>query len=55
MPTYEFRCPDCTTVAEFTMTVKERFEKALPACPKCGGKRLEPVFGQIYAKTSRKS
>jgi putative FmdB family regulatory protein len=54
MPTYEFRCSKCGEQFERVMTVAER-EKARPACPKCKGRKLEPVFGGFFAKTSRKS
>jgi putative FmdB family regulatory protein len=55
MPTYEFRCSACTSVTAIVMTVKERTEKPLPKCPRCGAEALEPVFGTVFAKTSRKS
>jgi len=54
MPTYVFRCAKCGKTFEKTMTVAER-ERARPACPKCKGRKIEPVFGGFFAKTSRKS
>ena len=53
MPTYEFRCPACGAEETLVMTYEERGKRRLD-CPKCGGK-LEPRFGPIMAKTSRKS
>jgi putative FmdB family regulatory protein len=54
MPVYVFRCVKCGAKFEKTMTVAQR-EKAKPACPKCKGRRVDPVLGGFFAKTSRKS
>jgi putative FmdB family regulatory protein len=54
MPTYVFRCSKCRKVFEKTMSVAER-DRARPACPKCKGRRVEPVLTAFVAKTSRKS
>lgn len=53
MPLYVFKCTECGETFERRMTVKER-EGGTPPCPKCGRKTV-PVFGTVYAKTSRKS
>jgi len=54
MPMYEFYCRDCQKEVSLVLTLKER-EAGAATCPKCGGKRLEPVLSAFYAKTSRKS
>ncbi|MCU0304834.1 MAG: hypothetical protein MUC56_12345 [Thermoanaerobaculales bacterium] len=54
MPTYVFRCVKCGEEFERIMTVAER-EKARPACPACRGRKVKPVLGGFFAKTSRKS
>jgi putative FmdB family regulatory protein len=54
MPTYEFRCVKCKHSFEKVMTVAQR-EKARPVCPACKGRKVEPVLGGFFAKTSRKS
>lgn len=54
MPNYEFRCLQCNKKYSLFMTVKER-EENKQKCPKCNSRKSEPVFGNIYAKTSKKS
>ena len=54
MPTYVFRCAKCNQEFEKFMTVAQR-DKARPACPACKGRKVEPVLGSFFAKTSRKS
>jgi putative FmdB family regulatory protein len=54
MPTYEFRCVKCSQSFEKVMTVAQR-GKARPVCPACKSRKVEPVFGGFFAKTSRKS
>jgi endogenous inhibitor of DNA gyrase (YacG/DUF329 family) len=36
------------------MTISAR-ERARVKCPKCGSRKVEPVFSGFYAKTSKKS
>ena len=54
MPTYEYRCTKCAHRFERQEHVAEH-EKAHPRCPKCQSRQLEPVLGEFFAKTSRKS
>ena len=55
MPTYDFRCQDCKKTFSVVLTW-EQFDKGKPKCPKCGKKKeVEPVFGSVLAKTSKKS
>lgn len=35
MPRYDYRCPQCGEVAEFTMTVEERMKNEVE-CLECG-------------------
>jgi putative FmdB family regulatory protein len=54
MPTYVFECVKCGEQFEKVMTVAQR-DKARPVCPSCKGKKVKPVLGGFFAKTSRKS
>lgn len=54
MPTYEYRCSKCGQKFERTEHVAEH-EKAHPRCPKCQSREIEPVLGEFFAKTSKKS
>jgi len=54
VPTYAFRCVKCGAEFDKVMTVVKR-ERARPVCPKCKGRKTEPVFSGFIAKTSRKS
>ena len=38
MPIYEFACPDCRKI--FNFLSKRVNPESVPACPKCGGKKL---------------
>ena len=54
MPSYSYHCQQCgkrfTTVEPISAHSDRK-----PACPKCGSKRVQRVFGAFFAKTSRKS
>ena len=54
MPTYVFWCATCGKQFEKAMTVAQR-TRAKPPCPKCKGKKVEPIITSFYAKTTRKS
>ena len=54
MPMYEVYCRDCQKEVTVVLTLKEREEGGF-TCPKCKGKKLEPVLSAFYAKTARKS
>jgi len=41
MPVYEFRCRKCGTRYEVTCHWEDRDKSAV--CPKCGGKKADPV------------
>jgi putative FmdB family regulatory protein len=54
MPTYQYRCKKCGKSFERSEHIAEH-EKSHPLCPKCSSKQVEPVLGDFYAKTSKKS
>jgi|GEM_PF-172521 len=54
MPKYEFLCQKCNKKYSLAMTVKDR-EEGKFKCPKCGSRKNQPLFGNFYAKTSKKS
>lgn len=45
MPTYEYACKECGE--RFEITCRESERKKLAACPKCDGKKVEPVFSSF--------
>jgi putative FmdB family regulatory protein len=54
MPTYEYRCKKCSTTFERSEHVAEH-EKSHPRCPKCHSTQVEPVFADVYVRTSKKT
>ncbi len=55
MPTYEFRCRQCSNRFDVWATIAEK-EKGLDlTCEKCGGKDLEQMFGGISFLTGSSS
>lgn len=54
MPLYEFSCSGCDKEVTLTMTISER-ERGEFQCPHCGSKKLQPLMGAFFSKTSRKS
>ena len=54
MPSYDFKCVECSKKFSLTMGIKERGTKRLK-CPKCGAGKPETIFSTFFAKTSRKS
>ncbi|MCX5909045.1 MAG: zinc ribbon domain-containing protein [Deltaproteobacteria bacterium] len=54
MPNYEFQCLNCRKKFPLTMSLKEREEGKIK-CTKCRSHKNRPIFGNIYAKTSKKS
>jgi putative FmdB family regulatory protein len=53
MPNYEFKCQKCNKKFSLALSLKER-EEGKYKCPKCGGRKSQPIFGNFYAKTSKK-
>lgn len=43
MPIYEFECPTCSTVSEFTLKMSDPYPKD---CPKCGKPGLEKLMSR---------
>ena len=54
MPKYDFRCQACNKKYSLALSIKEREEEKFK-CPRCGSKKSQPMFGNFYAKTSKKS
>jgi putative FmdB family regulatory protein len=54
MPLYEFHCEKCKKDVSMTLTIGER-ERGEYKCPECKGKKLQPLMGTFFSKTSRKS
>ncbi len=54
MPLYEFYCDKCKREVSLTMTISEH-DKGNAACPQCGSRKMRPLVGTFYSKTSKKS
>jgi putative FmdB family regulatory protein len=54
MPMYEYKCLDCGKESLVALSLKDHEAKAA-TCPHCKSNRLEQVYSDIMAKTSRKS
>ena len=54
MPLYEYHCEKCQREVSIAMTISQH-DKGAAACPQCGSKKLRPLVGTFFAKTSRKS
>lgn len=54
MPHYDFHCERCQKEVTLTLSIGER-ERGDYKCPDCGGKKLEPLLGTFFSKTSRKA
>lgn len=46
MPTYDYRCQECSTRTSVFMTYAEYGHKPV-RCPQCGGQRLKRVIGRV--------
>ncbi len=54
MPLYEYFCGKCRQQVTVTLSIREH-DRAVPACPRCGDKGLEPLVSTFFSQTSRKS
>jgi putative FmdB family regulatory protein len=58
MPTYEFKCNDCSTEFEVIASLSE-FERQkrehTVRCTACGGSNVEPEIVAFQVQTARKS
>ena len=50
MPLFDFRCQDCAHAFEDLILASEK-----PACPKCGGKKVEKQLPVFAVNTGRNS
>ena len=53
MPVYEYFCEGCRKEVTRTMSISEHDKGA--ACPDCGSRKMQPLVGAFFSKTSRKS
>jgi putative FmdB family regulatory protein len=54
MPRYEYRCQACQKNFSAIQSLAEH-EQKVPACPKCGSKKVEQTYSPFFAVTSKKS
>ncbi len=54
MPLYEYRCLDCKRRVSVFQSYSD-YGKIQPACPECGGKRLERLISRIRFARSEES
>jgi putative FmdB family regulatory protein len=54
MPVYEFVCRDCQKPFEIARPISEAHSTDVK-CPGCGSGRVDRIYSQVYAKTSKKS
>lgn len=54
MPLYEYFCQQCQREVTISMSISQH-DKGEASCPQCGERRLQPLVGTFFAKTSRKS
>jgi len=51
---YSFKCLKCDEVFDKSETVAEH-SKHKESCPKCGGKKLQQLYGSVQVQTAKKS
>jgi putative FmdB family regulatory protein len=54
MPLYDYRCSDCKRRVSVYQSYSD-YGKIQPACPECGGKRLERMVSRIRFARSEES
>jgi putative FmdB family regulatory protein len=54
MPVYEFVCRDCQKPFEMVRPIAEATAPG-SKCPACGSSRVDRIYSNVYAKTSKKS
>ncbi len=54
MPIYDYKCESCGKEFSRTETMVEHTVKPV-SCPKCDSDKVERVFSEFFAKTTRKS
>ena len=54
MPLYDYRCSDCRRRVSVYQSYSD-YGKVQPACPQCGGKRLERVLSRVRFARSEES
>ncbi len=54
MPVYEYRCEKCKRKVTLRMSISEH-DRRRAACPRCRGKKLQPLISSFVSQTARKS
>lgn len=54
MPTYEYRCADCSHGFTVVLSISEH-DKAKLQCPRCNSEHVQQAVSAVFVKTSRKS
>ncbi len=54
MPVYEYRCPDCRRRVSVFQSYSD-YGKIQPACPECGGNRLQRMISRTRFARSEES
>ena len=54
MPTYEYRCKECSQHFALTMAIREHGKEKVH-CPHCHSTEVVPQLQPFFAKTSKKS
>ncbi|MFN2299982.1 MAG: FmdB family zinc ribbon protein [Anaerolineales bacterium] len=54
MPLYEYRCPDCRKRVSVHQSYTD-YGKVQPACPNCGGTRLQRTISRVRFARSEES
>lgn len=54
MPMYDYKCLDCGKQSAIVVTLRQH-EQGEVQCPACGSKKLQQLFSQFIAHTSKKS
>ena len=54
MPLYDFRCRECKKRFEVARSIDQYDAKKI-RCPKCGSRKVERQWSNVYVETSKKS
>jgi putative FmdB family regulatory protein len=54
MPYYEYECQKCHKQFAVQRSLDEHDKHPKEECPKCGSKKVERVFTEVYAHAPRK-
>ncbi len=54
MPIYEYHCKKCDRTFEVVESIHDH-DAAKIRCPDCKSKKIDRIWGNVFAKTSKKS